>query len=84
MSTATPDVEEELGEEVDKGHIAHSQTADAKGLPGTMRRPIKITMMGAGSGFTPTLVRDVLQIPGSVGGTIALVDIDGDRMGTMH
>ena len=80
MSTATPDVEEE----VDKGHLAHSQSAEAKGLPGTMRRSIKLTMMGAGSGFTPTLVRDVLQIPGNAGGTIALVDIDGDRLGTMH
>ncbi len=84
MSTVTPDVKEELGEEVDKGHIAHSQSAEAKGLPGTMRRPIKLTMMGAGSGFTPTLVRDVLQIPGNVGGTIALVDIDADRLGTMQ
>jgi len=49
-----------------------------------MRRPIKLTMMGAGSGFTPTLVRDVLQIPGSQGGTIALVDIDTERLRTMH
>lgn len=77
---ATPDV----AEEVDKGHAAHSKSAEAKGLPGEMPRPIKITMMGAGSGFTPTLVRDVLQIPGGRGGVIALVDIDADRLGTMH
>ena len=49
-----------------------------------MRRPIKLTMMGAGSGFTPTLVRDVLQIPGHQGGTIALVDVDAERLRTMH
>jgi alpha-galactosidase len=49
-----------------------------------MPRPIKITMMGAGSGFTPRLVSDVLQIPGIAGGTIALVDIDKDRLTTMH
>jgi len=77
---ATPDVVEED----QSGHVVHSKAADAKGLPGEMRRPIKLTMMGAGSGFTPTLVRDVLQIPGNRGGTIALVDIDGDRLGTMH
>ena len=41
-------------------------------------------MMGAGSGFTPRLVNDVLQIPGECGGTIALVDIDRSRLRTMH
>ena len=76
----TPDVKEET----QSGHVAHSKPAEEKGLPGQMRRPIKITMMGAGSGFTPTLVRDVLQIPGNQGGTIALVDIDTNRLGTMH
>lgn len=78
--SATADVVEEE----EKGHVAHSQKAEDKGLQGKMRRPIKITMMGAGSGFTPTLVGDVLQIPGEQGGTIALVDIDADRLGTMH
>ena len=67
-----------------EGHAAHTKSAEAKGLTGEMRRPIKLTMMGAGSGFTPTLVRDVLQIPGSRGGTIALVDIDAERLRTMH
>ena len=46
---ATPDVVEEE----ESGHIAHSKSAEAKGLPGKMRRPIKVTVMGAGSGFTP-------------------------------
>lgn len=62
------------------GHAAHTQASDEKGLPGPMKRPIKITMMGAGSGFTPTIVGDVLHIPGEQGGTIGLVDIDSERL----
>ena len=73
----------EVREETEKGHAAHTKSAGAKGLPGVMRRPIKVTMMGAGSFFTTTIVRDILQIPGSRGGTIALVDIDGERLSTM-
>jgi alpha-galactosidase len=41
-------------------------------------------MLGAGSGFTPRLVNDVLRIPGQQGGLIALVDIDRSRLRTMH
>jgi alpha-galactosidase len=67
-----------------KGHAEHTKEAQAKGLPGAMRRPIKITMLGAGSGFTPRLVNDVVDIPGNAGGTIALVDIDTDRLKTME
>ena len=66
-----------------QGHSAHTQDAAARGLPGQILRPIKITMMGAGSGFTPRLMNDVLRIPGNQGGTIALVDIDRDRLATM-
>ncbi|MBV9470418.1 MAG: alpha-glucosidase/alpha-galactosidase, partial [Abitibacteriaceae bacterium] len=62
----------------------HTQSSEEKGLPGSLRRPIKITMMGAGSGFTPRLVNDVVRIPGERGGTIALVDIDADRLNTMQ
>jgi alpha-galactosidase len=63
---------------------AHTQTADnARGLPGAFDRPIKITMLGAGSAFTPRLLRDVLQIPGNRGGQIALVDVDAERLDTM-
>ncbi len=40
-------------------------------------------MLGAGSGFTPRLVNDVLKIPGQAGGVIALVDIDRSRLRTM-
>lgn len=84
LENATDDVIEEVEGKTELGHAAHSKSAAANGLAGTMRRPIKLTMMGAGSGFTPTLVRDVLQIPGSQGGTIALVDIDTERLRTMH
>jgi alpha-galactosidase len=70
--------------EQDKGHLAHTQESEQKGLPGVMRRPIKVTMLGAGSGFTPRVVNDILSIPGEQGGTIALVDIDTDRLQTMH
>ena len=67
-----------------KGHAEHTKEAQAKGLPGEIRRPIKITMLGAGSGFTPRLVNDVVDIPGNAGGTIALVDIDTERLSTME
>jgi len=70
--------------EVELGHIAHTKTASSQGLPGKISRPIKVTMMGAGSGFTPTITRDILQIPGNSGGTIALVDIDANRLSTMR
>ena len=66
------------------GHAAHTQDAATRGLPGAMPRPIKLTMLGAGSGFTPRLLNDLFRIPGEQGGTIALVDIDRDRLATMH
>lgn len=65
------------------GHAAHTKDATVNALAGDFSRPIKITMLGAGSGFTPRLVSDVLQTPGTVGGVIALVDIDESRLGTM-
>lgn len=67
-----------------RGHAEHTKSAALAGLAGECRRPIKLTMLGAGSGFTPRLVNDVLRIPGQQGGTIALVDIDGSRLRTMH
>ena len=48
-----------------------------------MPRPVKVTMLGAGSMFTPELVKDLFLIPGSAGGTIGLVDIDERRLATM-
>ncbi len=67
-----------------RGHAAHTQDAATRGLPGTLPRPIKLTLLGAGSGFTPRLVNDLFRIPGEQGGTIALVDIDRDRLATMQ
>ncbi len=67
-----------------KGHASHTKDAAAAGLAGAMPRPIKLTMLGAGSGFTPRLVNDVLQIPGSQGGEIAIVDIDLTRLSQME
>jgi alpha-galactosidase len=67
-----------------KLHSEHTQDANnGIGLPGSFQRPIKITMFGAGSGFTPRLMSDVIQIPNNQGGTIALVDIDSQRLDTM-
>jgi alpha-galactosidase len=68
-----------------EGHAAHTKSADEqRGLSGKMPRAIKITMLGAGSGFTPRLCSDVMQIPGSDAGEIALVDIDEERLKMMH
>jgi alpha-galactosidase len=67
------------------GHFAHTQDADSQiGLDGDMRGPIKLTMMGAGSGFTPRLVSDVVQIKGHDRGEICLVDIDRKRLTLVH
>ena len=66
-----------------RGHAAHTKDASSSALAGTFSRPLKITMLGAGSGFTPRLVNDVLRIPGQQGGMIALVDIDPARLRTM-
>ena len=68
-----------------KGHVAHTQaSSESSGLRGRFHRPIKIAMLGAGSGFTPRLVNDVLLIPGADHGEIALVDLDEQRLATMH
>ena len=71
-----------------KGHLAHTQDMeDPSSLPGRMQGPIKLVMLGAGSGFTPRLVNDLLHIPSggaeAVGGQIALVDLDPARLTTM-
>ncbi len=66
------------------GHAAHTKPADdPKGLSGKIGRPFKVTMIGAGSGFTPRLMNDILRIPGADRGEIALVDIDTKRLATM-
>ena len=65
------------------GHAAHTKDASKLILPGRVGRSLKITMLGAGSGFTPRLLNDVLRIPGIGGGTVALVDVDTVRLGAM-
>lgn len=67
----------------ESAHEAHIQDSGERGLPGAITRRIKVTMMGAGSGFTPRLTNDILAIPGNQGGTIGLVDIDPSRLETM-
>ena len=68
----------------DLGHAAHTKDADIAGLPGAMSRPIKVVLLGAGSGFTPRLCSDIIQTPDHCGGEIALVDIDQSRLTQMH
>ncbi len=68
-----------------QGHAAHTKAADSQeGLRGKITRPINITFMGAGSGFCPTLCKDVLLMPGAERGEFRLCDIDKDRLSTMH
>src|SRR4051794_28660668 len=68
-----------------EGHAAHTKSADSQeGLRGKITRPINVTFLGAGSGFCPSLCRDVLLIPGAERGEFRLVDIDADRLSMMH
>ncbi len=62
------------------GHIEHTKKDERIGLTGEMPRKINVTMMGAGSGFTNSILRDVILIPGSKGGELRLVDIDAERL----
>ncbi len=63
-----------------KGHIEHTKSDERIGLPGSMPRKLNVTMIGAGSGFTNSILRDVIMIPGSQGGELRLIDIDGERL----
>jgi alpha-galactosidase len=84
MTTAVAD-KPKLSEKDKKGHAAHTMDMERPiALPGKVLRPIKITMLGAGSGFTPRLMNDVLKIDTADRGEIALVDIDPDRLFTMQ
>lgn len=80
-SSTTPATKPELK---DSGHVAHTKDADVPGLPGRMPRPIKVVLLGAGSGFTPRLCSDIIQTPDHAGGEIVLVDIDAVRLTPMH
>jgi alpha-galactosidase len=68
-----------------EGHAAHTHDADQQeGLKGRIERPLNVTFLGAGSGFCPTLCKDVLLIPGATRGEFRLVDVDADRLSMMH
>jgi len=54
------------------------------GLPGMMSRPIAVTMIGAGSFFTNSILRDVVMIPNHQGGELRLIDIDEHRLRLSH
>ncbi|NUL83492.1 MAG: alpha-glucosidase/alpha-galactosidase [Armatimonadetes bacterium] len=43
-------------------------------------RRIVVTMLGAGSAFTESLMKDLALMPGNQGGEIRLIDIDGRRL----
>lgn len=89
MTIATKELEvsrvsQLISEKDKKGHSAHTMDMEKViPLPGKVLRPIKITMLGAGSGFTPRLMNDVLSIETADRGEIALVDIDEERLTTM-
>ncbi len=63
-----------------ESHLDHSKADDRLGLPGQMRRPVNVTMIGAGSFFTNSILRDVVLIPGHQGGELRLIDIDAERL----
>ena len=50
------------------------------GLPGSMPRPINVAMIGAGSFFTNSILKDIVLIPENAGGELRLVDIDAERL----
>lgn len=50
------------------------------GLPGSMPRAIRVAMIGAGSFFTNSVLKDVILIPENQGGELRLVDIDAQRL----
>lgn len=45
-----------------------------------MPRPLNVTMLGAGSFFTNSVLKDVLLIPENQGGELRLVDVDAERL----
>ena len=75
LDEATPEAKEVI-----EGHAAHTQADARPGLPGAMPRKINVTMMGAGSFFTSSVFKDVILIPGALGGELRLIDIDAERL----
>lgn len=50
------------------------------GLAGDMPRPLNVAMIGAGSFFTASILKDIALIPGTQGGELRLVDVDVARL----
>lgn len=63
-----------------ESHLEHSKPDERNGLPGAMPRKINVVMMGAGSFFTNSVLRDVILIPDNLGGELRLCDIDPVRL----
>lgn len=63
-----------------ESHADHTKPTSTVGLPGEMPRPLVITMLGAGSFFTYSILKDALLIPGNRGGQLRLVDVDARRL----
>src|SRR3954451_8796136 len=85
VTTTCEPAKTKAADEASRGHAAHTKAADSQlGLRGKINRPIHITFMGAGSGFCPTLCRDVLMILGADRGEFRLCDVDHDRLATMR
>ncbi len=61
-------------------HLEHSLPDERLGLPGRMPRKINVTMVGAGSFFTNSILKDVALIPGNQGGELRLIDVDAERL----
>jgi alpha-galactosidase len=80
MSATEAPLDEAVPEVKEEGHAAHTQADSRPGLPGEMPRKLNVTMMGAGSFFTTSILKDVILIPGSLGGELRLVDIDAERL----
>jgi alpha-galactosidase len=62
------------------GHAEHTKPDNKLGLPGVMPRKIVVTMIGSGSFFTYSILKDVVLIPGSAGGELRLIDVAADRL----
>ena len=61
-------------------HADHTKADTQLGLPGSMPRKINVTMMGAGSFFTNSILKDVVLTPNNLGGELRLIDIDATRL----
>ena len=89
------DLEIRVTDELGVGPGAGSEKEEAEGMEVEVRdgsvsmqpgaRPIKVAILGAGSTvFARQLMTDLLCAPGLEQGTIALVDIDGERLELAH